>query len=228
MSLEILQLNKKYYQGAVAIDVIKNLNLKLQQGEVAAIIGPSGSGKSTFLSLVAGLDSADSGQINIDSVDLCSLNQNQLTKIRSEKISIVFQQYHLIPHLTALENVSLALEILNKPMAQEKALSVLAQMGLSERVHHFPSQLSGGECQRVAIARALVVQPALILADEPSGNLDTLTGDKVMNVFLDKVKEHKITTILVTHSEALAQKCQRVFRLVSGQLIEDRAVKGTN
>ncbi|MNL38797.1 putative ABC transporter ATP-binding protein [compost metagenome] len=149
-----------------------------------------------------------------------NLTEAELTLFRAQNIAIVFQQYHLISHLTAVENVMLALEILRIEDPQSKAEAALKELGLGHRLNHFPSQMSGGECQRVAIARALVVRPKILLADEPSGNLDTHTGEKVMDVFFEVVKKHNITTILVTHSETLAKRCQRSLRLIEGHLRE--------
>ena len=185
---------------------------------MVSIVGQSGSGKSTLLSILAGLERADSGAILVDSVDLTPMSEQELTLFRAQNIAIVFQQYHLMSHLTAVENVMLGLEILRMEKPRERAEEALIELGLAHRLHHFPSQLSGGECQRVAIARALVVKPKILLADEPSGNLDIHTGDKVMDVFFDIVKKHNITTLLVTHSEQLAKRCQRILRLNEGQL----------
>ena len=220
MSLVLKDVRKSFHQGETEIEVLKGLNVQIEPGQVVSIIGQSGSGKSTLLSILAGLERADAGDILVDTVNLTPMSEQQLTLFRAQNISIVFQQYHLIAHLTALENVMLALEILKMENAKERAGEALKELGLGHRLDHFPSQLSGGECQRVAIARALVVKPKILLADEPSGNLDTHTGDKVMDVFFDIVKKHKITTVLVTHSESLAQKCQRTLRLEEGQLRE--------
>ncbi len=220
MSLVIRNLHKSFYQGDDKVPVLKSLNTEVKNGEVVAIVGESGSGKSTLLSLLAGLDRADYGEVIVDGVDLSKLDERPLTKFRGENIGIVFQQYHLVAHLTALENVMLPLEILKKNDARKTAESLLNEMGLEHRLHQFPSRMSGGECQRVAIARALAVQPKIILADEPSGNLDVRTGERVMDVFFEITKKYQITTILVTHSEALAKRCQRVLRLFEGQLLE--------
>lgn len=220
MSLVLNQVRKGFHQGETEIQVLKGLNASIEPGQVVAIVGQSGSGKSTLLSLLAGLERADSGEILVDSVNLVPLSEQQITLFRAQNIAIVFQQYHLIAHLTALENVMLSLEILKMDNPRERAEEALRELGLGHRLNHFPSQLSGGECQRVAIARALVVKPKILLADEPSGNLDIHTGDKVMDVFFDIVRKHKITTILVTHSEALAKRCERVLRLEEGQLRE--------
>lgn len=220
MSVEIQSLKKNFYQGDTKIEVLKSVSAKIQKGEIVAIIGESGSGKSTLLSLLSGLDRGDSGSIIIDNTDMTGLDEKEMTRFRAANISIVFQQYHLLSHLTALENVMLPAEILGNKNVKEEAKQLLADMNLSHRLNHFPSQLSGGESQRVAIARALITKPHLLLADEPSGNLDTKTGDSVMNSFFDIVKKHNMTTLLVTHSEALAQKCQRILRLENGVLKE--------
>jgi len=220
VSLVLNDVRKGFRQGETEIQVLKGVQASIEPGQVVSIVGQSGSGKSTLLSLLAGLEKADSGEILVDRVNLVPLTEHEMTLFRAQNIAIVFQQYHLIAHLTALENVMLALEILKMENAQARAEEALKELGLGHRLHHFPSQLSGGECQRVAIARALVVKPKILLADEPSGNLDTHTGEKVMDVFFDIVRKHKITTILVTHSEALAKKCERVLRLEEGLLRE--------
>jgi putative ABC transport system ATP-binding protein len=220
MSLVLKEVKKSFHQGDTEIQVLKGLETTITPGEIVSVVGQSGSGKSTLLSILAGLERADAGQILVDSVNLMNLNESELTLFRAQNIAIVFQQYHLISHLTALENVMLALEILKIEDAQSKAEAALKELGLGHRLTHFPSQMSGGECQRVAIARALVVRPKILLADEPSGNLDTHTGEKVMDVFFEVVKKHNITTILVTHSETLAKRCQRTLRLNEGHLRE--------
>jgi putative ABC transport system ATP-binding protein len=218
MSLVLKDLKKGFLQGDAQIEVLKGLNVEVKPGQVVSIVGQSGSGKSTLLSILAGLERADSGAILVDSVDLTPMTEQELTLFRAQNIAIVFQQYHLMSHLTAVENVMLGLEILKMEKPRERAEEALKELGLGHRLNHFPSQLSGGECQRVAIARALVVKPKILLADEPSGNLDIHTGDKVMDVFFDIVKKHNITTLLVTHSEQLAKRCQRILRLNEGQL----------
>lgn len=217
MSLVIEDLRKVYQQGDEKIEVLKGLSAQIQPGEIVAVVGRSGSGKSTLLSLLAGLEYADAGRILVDGTDLCRLGEKELTDFRAKHISIVFQQYHLISHLTALENVMLPLEILHRPDADKKARALLEELGLGHRLDHQPSKLSGGECQRVAIARALIVEPQILLADEPSGNLDVETGDKVMDLFFDVIRRHKTTTLLVTHSDTLAARCQRELRLDHGR-----------
>lgn len=220
MSLILRDVRKGFHQGEAEIQVLKGLNVTIEPGQVVSVVGQSGSGKSTLLSILAGLERADRGEILVDNINLTPMTEQQMTLFRAQNIAVVFQQYHLIAHLTALENVMLALEILKMENPRERAEEALRELGLGHRLTHFPSQLSGGECQRVAIARALVVKPKILLADEPSGNLDTHTGDKVMDVFFDIVRKHKITTLLVTHSEALAKKCERTLRLEEGQLRE--------
>lgn len=220
MSLILRGVRKSFHQGETEIQVLKGLDVTIEPGQVVSIVGQSGSGKSTLLSLLAGLERADNGEILVDNVDIENLSEQQITLFRAQNIAIVFQQYHLIAHLTTLENVMLALEILRMDNAIERAEEVLSELGLGHRLSHFPSQLSGGECQRVAIARALVVKPKILLADEPSGNLDAHTGEKVMDVFFDVVRKYKITTILVTHSETLAKKCERTLHLEEGLLRE--------
>jgi ABC-type antimicrobial peptide transport system, ATPase component len=220
MSLTLKEVKKSFHQGDTEIQVLRGVETEIQPGQIVSIVGQSGSGKSTLLSILAGLERADSGEIQVDKVNLMGLSEEELTLFRAQNIAIVFQQYHLISHLTAVENVMLALEILGIEDAQNKAEAALRELGLGHRLDHFPSQMSGGECQRVAIARALVVRPKILLADEPSGNLDTHTGDKVMDVFFEVVKKHNITTILVTHSEALAKRCERSLRLLEGHLRE--------
>lgn len=220
MSLVLKEVRKGFHQGETEIAVLKGLNVSVSPGEVVSIVGQSGSGKSTLLSILAGLERADAGDILVDNVNLATLSEKEMTFFRSQNIAIVFQQYHLIAHLTALENVMLALEILKVENARERAEQALVELGMGHRLTHFPNQLSGGECQRVAIARALVVRPKILLADEPSGNLDINTGGKVMDVFFEVVRKHKITTLLVTHSEDLAKKCERILRLEEGHLRE--------
>ncbi len=220
MSIQIKSLNKSYHLDTQPIKILKDLNVSIKTSEVVAVLGSSGSGKSTLLSLLAGLDSADSGQILFNETDIIQLNQKQLTAFRSENIGIVFQNYYLVSHLTALENVLLPLDIQNKKISSNEAEGLLQKVGLGHRLHHAPGELSGGESQRLAIARALITKPQLLLADEPSGSLDTETGKKVMDLFFDQVRANKTTTILVTHDRSLADRCDRILKLENGQLCE--------
>lgn len=219
MSLLIQNISKSFSQGENQIKVLQNLEAQIHQGELVAIVGQSGSGKSTLLSILAGLERPDQGSIQIDGKSMSNMSEKEITDFRAHHIAVVFQQYHLVSHLTALENVMLPLEILGRVEAEKKAKELLDDVGLSHRLHHFPNQLSGGECQRVAIARALVVEPKLLLADEPSGNLDTETGEKVMEKFFSAAKKYGATTVLVTHSPELAKRCERVLELKQGRFL---------
>ncbi|HYX39499.1 MAG TPA: ABC transporter ATP-binding protein [Oligoflexus sp.] len=216
--VEVRQVSKEFQQGETVIPVLRNLSFGVESGETVAIVGQSGSGKSTLLSLLAGLDQPSQGTITVDGQSLGQLNQNELTRFRGRSIGIIFQQFHLMRSLTALENVLLPLDILGMSNAEERAMDALQLMGLGARAKHLPQQLSGGECQRVAIARAFVVEPRILLADEPSGNLDTATGEKVMNLLFDAVAQRGMTLILVTHDMQLASRCKNRLPLVQGQL----------
>ncbi len=218
MIVEISALTKTYVQSSESIQVLKGLDLKISAGESVAIVGQSGSGKSTLLSLLAGLEHPSSGSIKVCDIDVSHMPEKKLTQFRSQHISIVFQQFHLLENLTALENISLALEIQKDPNAMEKARTALADVGLSARAMHFPATLSGGEQQRVAIARALVVKPKLLLADEPSGSLDIETGQKICDLLFDLCKLSGAAMVLVTHDLSLASRCQTVYHLHEGSL----------
>lgn len=222
MILEIRNLFKTFQSTAhhEPVEVLKDLNLAMERGETLAILGQSGSGKSTLLTLLAGLDSPTSGSIVLNGQDMQKLSEEQLSKFRAQNIGIIFQQFHLMSHLTALENVSLPLDLFKDPDAERKANEALEQVGLRKRKDHFPFQMSGGECQRVAIARAMVVRPAILLADEPTGNLDNATGAYVSDMIFDLVKEHGMTLLFVTHNEQLAKRCAREQRLQNGRFLE--------
>lgn len=220
MSIQIVHLYKSYRLENQSIDILKDLNVNVNTSEVVAILGSSGSGKSTLLSLMAGLDRPDQGKILFNDLDIAGLNQKELTAFRAQNIGIVFQNYYLVSHLTALENVLLPLEIQNRAVDLALAKDLLQRVGLEHRLQHSPKELSGGESQRLAIARALVTCPQLLLADEPSGSLDTATGKKVMDLFFEQVRALKTTTILVTHDQVVADQCDRVLKLENGQLCE--------
>jgi len=211
--IEFKNVSKAYKQGQKEILVLENLNFSSKDSGIIAIVGKSGSGKSTFLSLLAGLDQVSQGDIFIGDQNISSMTETQLTHFRAKNIGIIFQQYNLIENFTALENVLLPLEVLADKKPMEKAMKVLDLVGLGDRVHHFPSQLSGGEKQRVAIARAYVNRPQIILADEPSGNLDPDTGNTVMEVLFETAKKLNQTIILVTHDMELAKKCDHQFEI---------------
>jgi putative ABC transport system ATP-binding protein len=221
MILEIRNLCKTFHSAAhlEPVEVLKNLNLQMEKGESLAILGQSGSGKSTLLTLLAGLDQPTSGSILLNGQDMAKLSEEQLSKFRAQNIGIIFQQFHLMSHLTALENVSLPLDLFKDPNATAKAAEALEQVGLGKRKEHFPHQMSGGECQRVAIARAMVVRPAILLADEPTGNLDNTTGAYVSDMIFELVREHRMTMLFVTHNEQLAKRCAREQRLQNGRFL---------
>ena len=199
---------------------LQQIDLTVEQGETVAIIGSSGSGKSTLLALLAGLDTPTSGSVHVGDQCISSFSENELTRFRATNLGIIFQQFYLLPHLTALENVALPLELQNDSLAFQKAQDLLKIVNLDHRLKHFPKQLSGGECQRVAIARALVVQPKLLLADEPSGNLDQQNGKKLADLLFDLVKSIQMTMILVTHSQELANRCNSIYLLQNGDLMK--------
>ncbi|MDJ0790018.1 MAG: ABC transporter ATP-binding protein [Myxococcota bacterium] len=219
MTLRAIDVYKEFASPGGSLHVLSGVDLAVEPGETVAIVGESGSGKSTLLSLLAGLDAPTRGVIEIEGEDLAALDESELAKLRARKLGIVFQQFHLMSGLTALENVSLPLELRYEADAEARARSALAQVGLEARADHLPSHLSGGECQRVALARALVVEPALLLADEPSGSLDEKTGDAVNALLFDLVARRKTSLILVTHSERLADACDRRLRLAGGKLV---------
>ncbi len=217
MSLVVKNLSKTYQQGKTPIKALDELSFELKTGGSLSVVGPSGSGKTTLLTLLAGLDQADQGQILFKDQAVQDLSEKQWTEFRGKNIGIVFQSFYLMPHLTALENVSLPLELQNHSNATQRATEVLEQVGLGDRMEHKPSQLSGGECQRVAIARALSVNPPFIFADEPSGNLDTDTGKKVMDLLFELVKKNEMTLLLITHDSKLAARCESQIHLVGGK-----------
>ena len=216
--LKVDQISKSYQQGNQQIKVLEQICMQANPGEKIAILGPSGCGKSTLLSLLAGLDKPDEGTVEIAGSNLVTMSEDQRTLTRSQKLGIVFQQYHLMRNLTAVENAGLPLEILGKNDYAEQACKALDEVGLSHRLNHFPSEMSGGECQRVAIARALITRPAVVLADEPSGNLDQKTGEDVMDLLFSLCTQHRITLVLVTHNQELARRCHRALVLRDGSL----------
>ncbi len=217
--MKVTNLRKSYGQGEAKVEVLKGINLEIIKGETLALIGKSGSGKSTLLSLLAGLDKADTGEIFVQGQKISSMSERELTHFRAHHMGIVFQQFHLVSTLTALENVLLPLELLKREGALETARNLLESVGLSHRSHHLPSELSGGESQRVAIARAVAIKPSILFADEPSGNLDEDTGDRVMELLFKMVADTGTTLVLVTHDQDLAKKCSRIIHLEHGSLL---------
>jgi putative ABC transport system ATP-binding protein len=214
------ELTKDLPLGKTVVHALRGVNMDIYAGEIVGIVGPSGSGKSTLLGLIGGLDSPTRGKIEIDGVDVTRMNEDQLTEIRNEKIGFIFQFFNLIPTLTALENVLLPMQFARKGIRrpEQRAKHLLDLLGLSDRTHHRPSELSGGQQQRVAIARALANNPPLLLADEPTGNLDTESGAVVLDT-LEQIRQSEGTTVvIVTHDEKLAQHADRVLTLVDGQI----------
>lgn len=209
-----------YYLNNERLTVLQAINLSVARGERIAIVGPSGSGKTTLLLLLAGLEQPGSGTIQLDDIALDQLDRDQLADLRRDRIGIVFQSFHLIPSLSALENAALPLEIAGRRDARRQASQILERVGLASRQRHYPSQLSGGEQQRVAIARALVHRPPLLLADEPTGNLDDHTGAEITELLFALNRETDATLVLVTHDRALAERCDRILHLQEGRLSE--------
>jgi putative ABC transport system ATP-binding protein len=214
--------------GAGVVHVLRGISMELYRAERVGIIGPSGSGKSTLLGLIGGLDSPTSGQIEIDGEDITRLSEDRLTEVRNEKIGFVFQFFNLVPTLTALENVMLPIEFARKPQfpARKRAADLLTMLGMGDRLHHRPNQLSGGQQQRVAIARALANNPPLLLADEPTGNLDTESGKLVMDALRDLQREIGTTVVIVTHDPAIAGTMDRVLTLIDGRIVEQVSEAG--
>ncbi|WP_426231260.1 ABC transporter ATP-binding protein [Pararhizobium sp. DWP3-4] len=206
-------------QAAASVHVLKGMDLSIDAGESVGIVGPSGSGKSTLLMVLAGLERLDSGEIVIDGTPLHGLSEDRVAEFRGRNIGIVFQSFHLIPNMTALENVAVPLELANVRDAFEIARQELISVGLGERLSHYPGQLSGGEQQRVAIARALAPSPKLLIADEPTGNLDAETGKQVADLIFSKQAERDMTLVLVTHDTSLAARCSRQVRVRSGEIV---------
>ncbi len=220
---------KSYFMGNQSIDALKSVNLEIYKNEYVALMGPSGSGKSTLMNILGCLDSPTSGRYVLNGNDVSKTNDNDLAEVRNKEIGFIFQQFNLLPRLSAAENVALPLVYagVGKKDRIERAMAVLAKVGLAERSHHKPNELSGGQIQRVAIARALVNNPAIILADEPTGNLDSKTSIEVMEIF-GKIQSSGNTVVLVTHEEDIASYARRVVRLRDGIIESDKVVAPTN
>jgi putative ABC transport system ATP-binding protein len=212
-------LSKQVSSPEGTLTIVNDVTLQIKPGETVAIVGASGAGKSTLLALLAGLDVPSFGQVQVNGIELTTLDEDGRAAVRAQYVGFVFQSFHLVQSLTALENVMLPLELAGKPQARTAALAALEHVGLAERNTHYPNQLSGGEQQRVAIARAFVTQPTLLFADEPTGNLDAVTGERVMNLLFEMNAASGTTLVLVTHDARLAERCQRVIRLDMGKLV---------
>ncbi|MCT4509847.1 MAG: ABC transporter ATP-binding protein [Tepidibacter sp.] len=224
--IEVKNLEKVYQNGDIKVPALKKISLTIKEGEFVAIMGSSGSGKSTFMNILGCLDKPTSGEYLLDGIPIQDRNEEELSDIRNLKIGFVFQSFNLIPRTSSLKNVELPLLYARKSQSdrREKAISILEKVGLKERIHHMPNELSGGQRQRVAIARALANEPPLILADEPTGNLDTKSGDEVMGIF-KKLNDEGVTIVLVTHEPEIAQHCKRVVAFKDGILIKDELVE---
>jgi putative ABC transport system ATP-binding protein len=220
------EVTKEYMSGEQKLAVLRDVSFTIQQGAFVAIVGPSGSGKTTLLGLLAGLDTPTRGTVVLDGADLTTLSENDRARLRGEKVGFVFQTFQLIPTLTALENVQVPLELRGSDGAAERARELIERVGLRDRGHHFPTQLSGGEQQRVAIARAFANSPRILFADEPTGNLDNATGHKIFELLQSLNSDGGSTIVLVTHDAALASRASRTIRLLDGAVVEDSGANG--
>ena len=225
--LKLTDICKDYVQGKEPVRVLKNVNLTVEQGEYLAIMGPSGSGKTTLMNLIGCLDVPTSGELELDGKALKDLTDDQLADIRNKHIGFVFQSFHLLPKMDALENVALPLLYAGVPLKERKkrAEEALKAVGLEERIHFMPNQLSGGQCQRVAIARAMVTKPALLLADEPTGALDTKAGNQIMEIFRNLSREG-MTIIMITHEQSIADCADKIYYILDGELSAGRDKRG--
>ena len=203
------------------VNILNDISLQINARETVAMLGPSGAGKTTAMMVMAGLEATSSGKVTVAGRELNGMDEDSLARLRRENIGIVFQAFRLIPSMTALENVAIPLELDGLQDAFGRAEQALSAVGLGQRLEHFPDQLSGGEQQRVAIARAIVAGPRILLADEPTGNLDQTTGQEIMTLILDTARQHQAALVLITHDEALAAQCDRIIRIADGRLVED-------
>ena len=222
--LNVSNLKKSYSSGSGSLTVLDDISFSIEEGETFAIVGPSGSGKTTLLGLSAGLDRPDSGNIELCGVEISTLNEDERALLRNRKVGFIFQDFQLLPTLTAQENVAVPLELQGAKNATEKAKILLEKVGLSNRMHHYPSQLSGGEQQRVALARAFSNTPSILFADEPTGELDEATGQKIIQLLFDLNKEAGTTLVIITHDMELARKTQKILRLKGGKISTDQKI----
>ena len=220
--IEISGLTKTLYGGGHKVEILKSIGLTIPSGQFIAITGHSGSGKTTLLSLIAGLDNPSHGTIKIDGQDITKLNEDELALLRGKRFGFIFQNFHLIPTLTALENVVLSAELNNTPGATKKSEDLLGIVGLGDRQHHYPAQLSGGEQQRLSLARAFVNEPNIVLADEPTGNLDSKNSNRIIELIRELHRVKQATIILVTHEPQVAKQSQRILTLEDGKIIKDQ------
>ncbi|PRX44372.1 ABC transporter ATP-binding protein [Salegentibacter salegens] len=220
--LNVRNLEKSYSSGSKKLKVLQDINFEVEEQKTFAIVGPSGSGKTTLLGLCAGLDRPDSGTIDLCGSELSTLDEDERALLRNQHIGFVFQDFQLLPTLTALENVAVPLELQGNRDASKIGKELLEKVGLGDRIHHYPSQLSGGEQQRVALARAFSTRPSVLFADEPTGNLDAETGEKVEELLFDLNKEAGTTLIIVTHDTELAAKTQHILKLKGGKIVENQ------
>ncbi|MFL0352618.1 ABC transporter ATP-binding protein [Xanthomarina sp. GH4-25] len=220
--LKITGLEKTYTSGNKQLTVLHDISFDVEQGQTFSIVGPSGSGKTTLLGLCAGLDQSNAGTVELCGQDLSLLNEDQRAQLRNKEVGFIFQNFQLLPTLTALENVSVPLELQGSKNATAKSMELLEKVGLGDRVHHYPSQLSGGEQQRVALARAFANAPSILFADEPTGNLDEETGEKVIQLLFDLNKENGTTLIIISHDMELANRTQQILRLKGGTIVSNQ------
>ena len=219
--LNVKNLEKSYFSGSKKLTILQDINFYVEARETFAIVGPSGSGKTTLLGLCAGLDQPDSGTVELCNTKMSNLSEDERAQLRNQNVGFIFQDFQLLPTLTALENVGVPLELQGDKKATKKAIELLEKVGLGDRLGHYPSQLSGGEQQRVALARAFSNNPTILFADEPTGNLDAETGEKVVNLLFNLNKELGTTLVIVTHDIELAQKTKHILKLKGGRVIEN-------
>lgn len=226
IALKGQNLKRSFHLGNQEVKALDQIDIEIYQGELVMLLGPSGSGKTTLLHTLSGLDTPDSGEVFVDDVSIYSLNDNQLSHLRSRSFGFIFQSFNLLPNLTALENVEIPLRITGQTQAKEKALAMLKRVGLEDRAHHRPGQLSGGEQQRVTVARALVAKPKIVFADEPTGNLDSVTSMEIMNLLQEMVIENNSACLMVTHNSELVPLANRVLHLRDGSLLKIQKAEG--
>jgi len=220
--IKLKNVSKTYTLSGINVNAVKSVNLDIDQGEFASIMGPSGSGKSTMMNILGCLDIPSNGDYFLDNVEVGKLDDNQLAQIRGEKVGFIFQTYNLLPRISAFDNVMMGLAYTSNTNSKDKAVEALTKVGLEKRMHHKPAEMSGGEQQRVSIARALVKNPLLVLADEPTGALDTKTGSEIMEILKQLNKDSKITVLIVTHEPHIAEQTNRIISFRDGEIINDK------